>query len=43
MKEEIKLALGKISFDPYERRKEPRLGYGVLAPRLTSLRINIKC
>ena len=27
--EEIKLTLGKISFDPYERRKEPRLGYGV--------------
>lgn len=27
--EEIKLTLGKISFDPYERRKEPGLGYGV--------------
>lgn len=27
--EEIKLTLGKISFDPYERREEPRLGYGV--------------
>lgn len=27
--EEIKLTLGKISFDPYERRKEPRLEHGV--------------
>lgn len=27
--EEIKLTLGKISFDPYERREEPRLEYGV--------------
>lgn len=43
MQEEIKLTLGKISFDLYERRKEPRLGYSVLARRLTSLRIIIKC
>lgn len=27
--EEIKLTLGKISFDPYERRKEQGLEYGV--------------
>ena len=27
--EELKLTLGKISFDPWKRRKEPRLEYGV--------------
>ena len=30
MQEEIKLTLGKISFEPLERRREPRLEYGVL-------------